>query len=163
MHHTPHYGKFTDVVNTFYRGIIDQKTKTLLKMRSTIYTGGVSEQLPEQARQNVKLLRPIDMQQPTLHFITATLPQELNSTHALSQIRSHVSKESHARRRRALAERLEQYHASSTSAKQQLQARISGGGKEARSTCFPWSLSENELFLFNFCTHHHQNPLSVTS
>lgn len=42
------------------------------------------------------------------------------------------------------------YHASSTSAKQQLHARISDGGKEAWSICFPWSLSVNELFLFNF-------------
>lgn len=120
-------------------------------MRTTNYTGRVSEQLPEEARQNAKLLRLDDMQQPALHFITATLPQEMNNTHSLSQIRSHVSKESHARRRRALTARLALYHASSTSAKQQLQARISDGGKQACSTCFPWSLSRNELFLFNFC------------
>ncbi|UKZ88845.1 uncharacterized protein TrAFT101_004577 [Trichoderma asperellum] len=119
-------------------------------MRTTKYTGSVFEQLPEQARQNAKLLRPVDMQQPPLHFITATLPQEMNNTHALSQIRSHVSKESHARRRRALTEKVALYHASSTSAKQQLHARISDGGKEAWSICFPWSLSVNELFLFNF-------------
>ncbi|KAH8124078.1 hypothetical protein ACSS6W_004203 [Trichoderma asperelloides] len=119
-------------------------------MRTTKYTESVSEQLPEQARQNAKLLRRIDMQQPVLHFITATLPQEMNNTHALSQIRSHVSKESHARRRRALTEKVALYHASSTSAKQQLHARISDGGKEAWSICFPWSLSVNELFLFNF-------------
>jgi hypothetical protein len=130
---------------------MERPTDTSLKMRLTTHTGTVSGQLPQQARQNAKLLRPVDMQQPTLHFITATLPQEMNNSNALSQIRSHVSKESHARRRRALAQRLALYHACSTSTKQQLYARVSDGGKEACSTCFPWVLSENELFLFNFC------------
>lgn len=53
-------------------------------MRTTEYTSSVSEQLPEQARQNAKLFRPADMQQPPLHFITATLPQEMNNTRAIS-------------------------------------------------------------------------------
>lgn len=119
-------------------------------MRTTTCTGGVSEQLPEQERQNAKFLRPVDVQQPTLHFITATLPQQLNNSNALSQIRSHVSKESHARRRRALTERLALYQAGSISVKQQLHARISDGSRKACSTCFPWPLSKTELFLFDF-------------
>lgn len=131
---------------------MEKTIETSLEIRATTCTRGVSEQLPEQERQGAKFIRPVDVQQPTLHFITATLPQQLNNGNALSQIRSHVSKESHARRRRALAERLARYQAGSISAKQQLNACISDGRKEACSTCFPWPLSENELFLFNFCT-----------
>jgi hypothetical protein len=97
-------------------------------MRITTCTGGVSEQLPEQERQNTKFLRTVGVQQPTLHFITATRPQQLNNPNALSQIRSHVSKESHARRRRALAEKLALYQTGSITVKQQLQARSSDGG-----------------------------------
>ncbi|KAL7917168.1 hypothetical protein ACQKWADRAFT_324868 [Trichoderma austrokoningii] len=121
-----------------------------LVTRSTKYAGRMSEQLPEQARQNAKLCRSIDMQPPTLHFITATQPHEMKDMNALSQIRSHVSKESHARRRRALTERLALYHASSTNATKQLHTHIRDGNKEACRTCFPWALSDNELFLFNF-------------
>lgn len=130
---------------------MENTTEMSLETRATTCTGGVSEQLPEQGRQKAEFLRPLDVQQPTLHFITATLPQQLNNSNALSQIRSHVSKESHARRRRTLTERLALYQAGSISAKQQLYARISDGSREACSTCFPWPLSENELFLFNFC------------
>lgn len=131
---------------------MEKTIETSLGMRATTSTRGVPEQLPEQGRQNAKIVRPVDIQRPTLRFITATLPQQLNNGNALSQIRSHVSKESHARRRRALTERLARYQAGSISAKRQLNACISDGRKEACSTCFPWPLSENELFLFNFCT-----------
>ncbi|KAL7940414.1 hypothetical protein V8C42DRAFT_337582 [Trichoderma barbatum] len=133
-----------------YCMIMDQKPKISSGMSTKRPTGRVFDQQAEQGRHSAKLLRPVDGQMPTLHFITATLPQEMNTVHALSQIRSHVSKESHARRRRALTERLALYHASSAIAKQQLRTRISDGGKEACAICFPWPLSREEFFLFNF-------------
>ncbi|KAK4069476.1 hypothetical protein Trihar35433_6055 [Trichoderma harzianum] len=119
-------------------------------MKTTEPTARWPEQLPEQGRHNAKLRRIVVAQQPELHFITATLPQDMNNVQAISQIRSHVSKESHARRRRALAEKLALYHANRTSLKQQLWARVSDVSKDACSVCFPWPLSKDEFFLFNF-------------
>ncbi|KAL7910613.1 hypothetical protein GGI35DRAFT_372192 [Trichoderma velutinum] len=126
------------------------KTEASPKMKNSEPTVRGSAQLPGQGRHNAKLPRVVVEQQPTLHFITATLPQDMNNVQALSQIRSHVSKESHARRRRALTEKLALYHASGTIVKQQLWARISNDSKDAYSICFPWPLSRDEFFLFNF-------------
>ncbi|KAL6697071.1 hypothetical protein J3F84DRAFT_367941 [Trichoderma pleuroticola] len=125
------------------------KTEASPGMKTTEPTGKGSPQLREQGRHNAELPR-IVAQQPTLHFITATLPQDMNNMQALSQIRSHVSKESHARRRRALTEKLALYHASRTGVNQQPWASISDVSKDACSICFPWRLSRDEFFLFNF-------------
>lgn len=127
------------------------KTEASPNTKTTEPTGREPVQLPEQGRHNAKLPHIVVAQQPALHFITATLPQDMNNVQALSQIRSHVSKESHARRRRALTEKLALYHASRTSVKQQLWARINDVSKDAYSVCFPWPLSRDEFFLFNFC------------
>jgi hypothetical protein len=123
----------------------------------------VSEQLPEQERRNAKFACPVEGRQLKLHFINATSPQEMNNLHALSQIRSHVSKESHARRRRDLKERLALYHTSNTSGMQQLQDHVSNSGKEACIVGFPWPLSKDEFFLFNFCMHCGYHLFFVTS
>ncbi|KAL7782334.1 hypothetical protein V8C43DRAFT_296079 [Trichoderma afarasin] len=136
--------------NDFYCMTMGPKSEASPRMKITEHPARWPEQLPEQGRHNAKLRRVVVAQQPELHFITATLPQDMNNVQALSQIRSHVSKESHARRRRALAEKLALYHANRTSVKQQLWARVSDVSKDACSVCFPWPLSKDEFFLFNF-------------